>query len=480
MAVLVRTSALLAALAAVFACSASASGRNWAAPQIKAVINAGVLGSSPSTFAPEAPLTQSALAGALQAADALQHPPLPAPPPPAPVTILSTIGSGAVIGGVGPTGPVTLELEAPNQTVDRIDLAVDGTEVGTALEAPYQFELDTSKLADGPHQLAVNVSFEDGGYAIAVWSVTVATAPGSVLTAPAAPSALPIAKSRLSTTAAVPAQPAVRPLLYRALVPTRPVSVKQLDAALVGYLGLGAAAREIQDTLQRSGLRPPPNTGTEAVARMLGLRLNHPAAQDDLELLPSQAATRAEAAFSLAQLLHLGDSLVNAVQQKADAFTLPDLTSWQRRILTTAVHYVGYPYIWGGTSPTAETLFGVHSAGGFDCSGFVWRVYKLTPYAGEGRLAGVLRGRTTYQMSGEVPHRDLIPAAKLLPADVMFFGADGPNSHPSEVDHTALYLGNGWFVQSSDEGVTVLPFSGSYASSYAWGRRPLREAGLTG
>ena len=67
------------------------------------------------------------------------------------------------------------------------------------------------------------------------------------------------------------------------------------------------------------------------------------------------------------------------------------------------MHYVGYPYVWGGTSPTAETLFGVHAAGGFDCSGFVWRVYKLTPYAGERGLAGVLRGRTTYQMSGEVP-----------------------------------------------------------------------------
>jgi cell wall-associated NlpC family hydrolase len=81
-------------------------------------------------------------------------------------------------------------------------------------------------------------------------------------------------------------------------------------------------------------------------------------------------------------------------------------------------------------------------------------------------------------MSGEVPHRMLIPAAKLQPADVMFFGANGPHSSPSVVDHTAIYLGNGWFVQSSDEGVTLLPFDGWYRRSYAWGRRPLREAGL--
>ena len=483
MAVLVRTSTLLAALAAVFACAAGATGRNWAAPQIKAVTQAGVLGSSPSTFAPQAPLTQSALAAALQTADKLQHTPAPAPPPPPPVTILSTIGPDAVIGGPAPQSPATLELEVPDEAVARIDLAVDGTEVGTALEAPYQFELDTTKLAQGTHQLAVNIHFGDGGYAIAVWQVTVASAPGAVATAPGPPVELPIAKSHLVTAApatTAPAAPAARPSLFRAVTPARSVSVKQLDAALVAYLGLGPAAREIQGTLQRAGLAPPANTGTEAVARLLELRLNHPSSQDGLELLPQQAATRAEAAYSFAQLLDLDSSAVSAVQQAADSFTLPAFTPWQRRLLTTAVHYVGYPYIWGGTSPTAETLFGVHSAGGFDCSGFVWRVVKLTPYAGEGDLASVLRGRTTYQMSGEVPRRDFIRAASLQPADVMFFGAHGTKSKPSEVDHTALYLGNGWFIQSSSEGVTLLPFSGWYTESYAWGRRPLREAGLTG
>jgi len=211
---------------------------------------------------------------------------------------------------------------------------------------------------------------------------------------------------------------------------------------------------------------------------MLGLRLNHPAAQDSLELLPTQPATRAEAAYSFAQVLHVDQRAVDAVTAAAQSFTLPDLTSWQRRLLTTAISYVGYPYVWGGTSPTAQTLFGVHSVGGFDCSGFVWRVVKLTPYAGEGGLANVLRGRTTYQMSGEVSHAKLLPATALQPADVMFFGSHGRNSKPSEVDHTALYLGNGWFVQSSGEGVTLLPFDGWYTRSFAWARRPLREAGL--
>ena len=472
---LLRHIALVIVLAAVFACAAAASGSNWAGPQIHTVTKAGVLGTSPATFAPEKPLTEAALSAAVRATDALQHPPLPPPPALEPITILSTVGPGAVVVGLVP-----LEIQAPNQAVDHVDFAVDGTGVDTAHQAPFQFALDTTRLADGTHELAVNVGFQGGGYAIAVWQVTVANAAGSVPTAPSAPVALTVAKSWLPPAAAAPAQVAVQPVLYSAASPAHPVSIKELDAALVAYLGLGGAAQEIQGTLQRAGLRPPPNTGTEAVARLLDLRLNHPAAEDGLELLPGQAATRAEAAYSFAQVLQLNSWSVQSVQQAADAFTLPDLTSWQRQILTTAVHYVGYPYVWGGTSPTSETLFGVHAAGGFDCSGFVWRVYKLTPYAGERGLAGVLRGRTTYQMSGEVPHRELIPAAQLQPADVMFFGEHGRRSVPSQVDHTGLYLGNGWFIQSSDEGVTLLPFDGWYASSYAWGRRPLREAGLSG
>lgn len=467
--------ALLLSLAGALAwsVSAGAGGRNWAAPEIRTVTRAGILGTSPATFAPQSPLTERALASALAAADALQHPPPPPAASPGPLLILSTLPANAVVAGTA-----HLEVQAPGREVDRVDFAVDGTGVHTMEQAPYTFDLDTLALADGPHQLAVNVAFAGGGYAIAVWTITVANAPGALLTPLTAPVAVPVAKSTLPAPA--PAAPAVSHTLYRATAPAQPVTVKQLDAALVAYLGLSGAARTIQRTLQDAGLRPPANTGTEAVARMLQLRLNHPAGEDDLELLPYQPATRAEAAWSLAQVLRLDQWAIDSVQHAADTFTLPELTTWQRTVLTTAVHYVGYPYVWGGTSPTAESLFGVHAAGGFDCSGYVWRVYKLTQYPGAPRLAGVLRGRTTYQMSGEVPRRELVPAAKLQPGDAMFFGAHGPRSKPGEIDHMALYLGNGWFIQSSGEGVTLLPFDGWYTRSYAWGRRPLREAGLTG
>jgi cell wall-associated NlpC family hydrolase len=124
-------------------------------------------------------------------------------------------------------------------------------------------------------------------------------------------------------------------------------------------------------------------------------------------------------------------------------------------------------------------LFGVPDRGGFDCSGFVWRIYKLAPYDGGGTLSSVIQGRTTYQMSGEVPKSKRIARRYLKPGDVMFFGSKGPNSSPSQVDHTGIYLGRGWMIHSSGQGVTVIPFAGWYVDRFAWARRPLREAGLT-
>jgi cell wall-associated NlpC family hydrolase len=41
-----------------------------------------------------------------------------------------------------------------------------------------------------------------------------------------------------------------------------------------------------------------------------------------------------------------------------------------------------------------------------------------------------------------------------------------------------IYLGNGWFIQSSGYGVALAPLTGWYAKRFAWGRRPLAEAGL--
>jgi cell wall-associated NlpC family hydrolase len=265
----------------------------------------------------------------------------------------------------------------------------------------------------------------------------------------------------------------------RVVNPNAPVTIAGLDEKLVRGLGLGITAGDFLRAARAAGLNPPGRFGTEVTARLLGLRYNHPAAEDDLELRPQDTATRAEAAYSAARILRFGGGEIPAVETAASSFLLPLLTTWQRRILSTAFSFVGYPYVWGGTSERAEAPFGVKARGGFDCSGFVWRVYKLQRYDGAGTLADVLRGRTTYAMSGEITRAKRIAFAKLQPADVLFFGLDGPRSRPTQVDHAGIYVGGGWFVHSSSGGVTLTQLQGWYRDHFAWARRPLTEAGLT-
>jgi cell wall-associated NlpC family hydrolase len=264
--------------------------------------------------------------------------------------------------------------------------------------------------------------------------------------------------------------------------PTAPVTMAQLDRSLVQALGLGQAAKEFAQGARAAGIATPGRFGFEVVARMLGLRINHPAAQDFIELRPQDPATRAEAAYSAAQILALGpleDSWqIEQVQGLADTFELPQLNDWQKQILTVAFSKIGMPYIWGGTNDGQEVDFGVTARGGYDCSGFVWRVYKLQSYPNEGGLASTITGRTTYTMSVEVPRSKRIALAKLQPADVLFFGTKGTKSTGPQVFHTGIYVGNGWFVQSSDYGVALAQLSGWYKKKFAWGRRPLQEAGL--
>jgi cell wall-associated NlpC family hydrolase len=260
------------------------------------------------------------------------------------------------------------------------------------------------------------------------------------------------------------------------------VTMAQLDRGLVQGLGLGTAAKEFAQGARAAGVAVPGRFGFEVVARLLGLRINHPAAQDFLELRPQDPATRAEAAYSAAQILEFGQ-LENSwqiaqVQSLADSFALPQPNDWQRSILAVAFSKIGMPYVWGGTNDGPEVDFGVNAPGGYDCSGFVWRVYKLQSYPNEGSLASTIQGRTTYTMSVEVPRSKRVSFTKLQPADVIFFGTKGSQSTGPQIFHTAIYVGNGWFIQSSDEGVAFAQLSGWYRKRFAWGRRPLHEAGL--
>src|SRR5437763_555911 len=133
--------------------------------------------------------------------------------------------------------------------------------------------------------------------------------------------------------------------------PAAKVTMAELDRRLVNALGLGRAAKELVQGARAAGIAVPARFGTEVVARLLGLRINHPAQQDYLELRPQDPATRAEAAYSAAQILGFGylenSWQIGQVQSLADSFELPQLNDWQRRILNVAFSKIGMPYVWG-------------------------------------------------------------------------------------------------------------------------------------
>ena len=268
--------------------------------------------------------------------------------------------------------------------------------------------------------------------------------------------------------------------------PFRALTMRELDAKLVAALGLRQAATRIRVAARDAGLRPTPYLGTETVARLLGLRTNHPVGQEELERGPNELASRAEAAYSLARVLQLSEWQVTTVDQAARSLAFPELTDEQSAIVARALRFVGFPYVFAGTSERRQQLWSTSAAGGtisapggFDCSGFVWRVYKLEPLPLSPQLASVIEGRTTYAMSAEVPAGMRIAIDALEPGDIVFFGARGPRSKPTQVTHSGIYVGAGWFVHSSSNGVTLQPLRGWYETRFAWARRPLAEAALS-
>jgi cell wall-associated NlpC family hydrolase len=250
------------------------------------------------------------------------------------------------------------------------------------------------------------------------------------------------------------------------------ISVSRFDATLVEQLGLADVALAVQAEAQRAGLEPPAHFGTEVVARQLGLRFDHPSAHDALELFPLEAITRAEAAWSLATVLGFDGSEVRYARDVFNQFHLPDYTPAQREVLRLAVSKIGMPYVWGGETDRAGSWFGWQAHGGYDCSGFVWRVFKL---GGLSAGAGI-HGRTAAAMAGEIPRSARTRLTEAQPGDLLFFGP-GRFWQPateSRITHVGIAMGAGFMIQSAGQGVNVAPLWEDWQSRrFSWGRRLL-------
>jgi cell wall-associated NlpC family hydrolase len=245
------------------------------------------------------------------------------------------------------------------------------------------------------------------------------------------------------------------------------VTVATFDRMLVEELGLAGIAAHVQATAATAGLHPPAYFGSEVVARFLEVRYEQPVGGQRFDLFPGEAITRAEAAWSLAKVMTLSSWSISSAVESLSAFALPQMSDLQRQALQIAVSRIGYPYVWGGT--TDNTADGLEH-GGFDCSGFAWRVYKVSglPWGKE------ILGRTAAEQGGEIPQSQRLSASQLEPGDLLFFGSAHFNSKATEsnVIHEGIYLGDNWVIHSSGQGVYVLPLNGSWlGSSFAWGRR---------
>ena len=81
-------------------------------------------------------------------------------------------------------------------------------------------------------------------------------------------------------------------------------------------------------------------------------------------------------------------------------------------------------------------------------------------------------------MSVEVPRSKRISFAKLAARRRHLLRRARPELDGRRRSSTpAIYVGNGWFIQSSDSGVALAQLTGWYKQRFAWGRRPLARPG---
>ena len=250
---------------------------------------------------------------------------------------------------------------------------------------------------------------------------------------------------------------------------SQPLTVVRFDTLLVNQLGLGAVAEHVELAARAAGLRPPSYFGSEVLARFLGLRFEHPVGEQALDLYPSSTVTRAEAAHSFATLLEQGSWTAAWARETFASFALPRYDAAQLEVLSLAVSKIGMPYVWGGTTDGIEDGL---EHGGYDCSGFAWRVYKVSglPWGQQ------ILGRTAAQQAGEIPRNQRIRLRSVQGGDLLFFGTAHFNSTATEsnVIHEGIALSNEWAIHSSGQGVAVLPLSSGWlAQSFVWARRVL-------
>ena len=119
-------------------------------------------------------------------------------------------------------------------------------------------------------------------------------------------------------------------------------------------------------------------------------------------------------------------------------------------MLSEAEKYLGYPYVWGGSSPSTS----------FDCSGFVSWVINHSGW-NVGRLGA--QGLCNICTKTNSPR----------PGDLVFFKGTYAAPDPNGVTHCGIYVGDGMMIHCGDP-IQYANLNSSYWQShfYAYGRLP--------
>jgi hypothetical protein len=254
----------------------------------------------------------------------------------------------------------------------------------------------------------------------------------------------------------------------------QPVTLGDVNRAFVSAAGLDATAARAEQLITQTGYVARPGVGYEIVARLLRLRTNLDQTDDAKEHAWYEQASRGDAIWSAAQMLKWGgwekQGAIDTVELLA---LLPATSGPQHDAIQRAFDFIGMPYIWGGTSEKPQILFGRNTAGGFDCSGFVWRVMALDATSPVG-VAKALGGRTTFEMAAKTPAPQRLTAELIAPTDVLLFGTGGVNAASSSIGHTGMAISGQLFIQSSGQGIALARWDkGYYKDRLAFGKRVL-------
>ena len=149
-----------------------------------------------------------------------------------------------------------------------------------------------------------------------------------------------------------------------------------------------------------------------------------------------------------------GDSPYAIITQEVLHYDIPGeaLTDERfRRMITEAEKYLGYPYVWGGASPSTS----------FDCSGFVSWVIN---HCGNGWSYGRLTAEGLRQVCA------IIPRSEAKPGDLIFFQG---TYNTSGASHVGIYVGNGMMIHCGNP-IQYASMETSYWQQhfYCFGRLP--------